>query len=89
MFLKLILIDSVPINGGAVSPEHIVGVAVVMVPALEITFSITVILVTTLLQLATPVEASTSIHRHYLLFGHTLPDRKIDLNHFVIKLHSI
>ena len=32
-----------------------------MVPALEITFSVTVILVTTLLQLATPVDASTSI----------------------------
>ena len=32
-----------------------------MVPALEITFSITVILVTTVLQLATPVEASTSM----------------------------
>jgi len=38
-----------------------VGVAVVTVPALEITFSMTVILDTTVLQLATPVEASTSI----------------------------
>ena len=43
------------------SPEQIVGEAVVIVPALDITFSVMVILVIAVLQLATPVKASTSI----------------------------
>ena len=54
-------VPKVPVNGGAVSPKHTDVVAVVMVPIVDIALVWIVKLADTELQLATPVEARTSI----------------------------